>query len=163
MPPGTIRYQCSSTKFKEDNPAQSRLRTLKMKKIIIIDYALGNLRSVAKALEKALGQADGSLRGGDLFRLLLLMPQGTRATFDRKTHQRVWQRTTRLTYIHYAARFLENRDPEALAKEVLEHLQSAQKAMQRAWGLSEFGRLAASNPVALDTKVEASSKNCQVF
>jgi preprotein translocase subunit SecA len=74
--------------------------------------------------------------------LLLMIPQGTKASFDKKTHRRVLQRTTRLTYIYLAARLLENRTPEDITEEVLNHLQSAQETIRRAWGAGEFSRLA---------------------
>jgi preprotein translocase subunit SecA len=74
--------------------------------------------------------------------LLLMMPQGTKASFDKKTHRRVLQRTTRLTYIYLAAGLLENRPSEEITEEVLKHLQSAQETIRRAWGASEFSRIA---------------------
>ncbi len=101
---------------------------------------------IAADLDKAITPLPDTLTEAHLYSLLLLMPQGARATFDRKTHRRVWQRTTRLSYTHYAARFLENRDPDELAEAVLEHLNGAQMAIQRAWGISEFKRIAGTRP-----------------
>jgi preprotein translocase subunit SecA len=76
-----------------------------------------------------------------LLNLLLLLPQGTKAIFDRKTHRKVWQRTTRLSYIYHAAHFLENRVPDEIAADVLDHLEQAQEAMIRAWGVAEWNRV----------------------
>ncbi|HJS28774.1 MAG TPA: hypothetical protein VJ768_04090, partial [Anaerolineales bacterium] len=70
------------------------------------------------------------------------------------THRRVWERTTRLTYSHYAAKLLDERDPDELAHEVHEHLQEAQLAVQRAWGVSELGRLGDSRPIDLDDRAQ---------
>lgn len=101
-----------------------------------------------KDLESALNRIEGGLNRNQLFQLLMLMPQGARTTFDKKTHRRVQQRTTRLSYLYYAAKFLEQNDVEEIAEEVLLHLENAQTAMRRAWGLGEFNRLA-SSPIAL--------------
>jgi preprotein translocase subunit SecA len=105
---------------------------------------------IAVDLEKAVAKLPERLTDTHLYSLLLLMPQGARAMFDRKTHRRIWQRTTRISYTYYAARFLENRDPDELAEAVLEHLNGAQMAIQGAWGISEFKRLADSRLSDLD-------------
>jgi preprotein translocase subunit SecA len=82
--------------------------------------------------------------------LLLMMPQGTKASFDKKTHRRVLQRTIRLTYIYLAAHLLEKKEPSDVTEDVLKHLQAAQQAIQRAWGLSEFSRIAGARMPDLD-------------
>jgi preprotein translocase subunit SecA len=71
-----------------------------------------------------------------------MMPQGTKAAFDKKTHKRILQRTTRLTYIYLAAHLLGSKDPREITEDVLKHLQAAQGTIQRAWGAGEFSRLA---------------------
>ncbi|MBN1669158.1 MAG: hypothetical protein JW862_18835 [Anaerolineales bacterium] len=90
--------------------------------------------------------------------LLLVIPQGRRATFDKKTHRRVWVRTTRLTYIYLAAQLLAERSPEKISAEVLQHLEHAQQAIQQVWGESELQRLAAVRPDALDEDSQESLK-----
>jgi preprotein translocase subunit SecA len=60
---------------------------------------------------------------GHALSLLMQMPQGTRLTFDRRTHRRVKERTTRLTYIYYAAHLLDNLESEAITEAVLTHLE----------------------------------------
>ena len=92
-------------------------------------------------LEAALAKVNGPLTTNDMLGLLLLMPQGTKASFDKKTHRRVLQRTVRLTYIFLAAHLLDNRTPEKITEDVLQHLQNAQDAIQRTWGANEFTRL----------------------
>jgi preprotein translocase subunit SecA len=84
-----------------------------------------------------------TLEREDVLKLLVLLPQGARATFDKKTHRRVWQRTTRLNYFYLAARVLENQAPESVAEDVLNHLEEAQAAMRQAWGAAELKRLSA--------------------
>jgi len=105
---------------------------------------------IAKDLEAALAKFDGPVTEAILMGLLLQMPQGAVATFDKRTHRRIWQRTTRLTYVYAAARFLESRHPDEIASEVLEHLEDAQSVMRLAWGRSELSRLESARPIDLD-------------
>jgi preprotein translocase subunit SecA len=107
---------------------------------------------IAKDLDKAMARVNGSLGANGLYGLLMAMPQGARATFDRKTHRRVWLRTTRMTYVHYAAEFLEGREPDEVAADVLAHLEDAQAAIHRAWGGSEYKRLSKNRIAELDAK-----------
>jgi preprotein translocase subunit SecA len=114
---------------------------------------------IARDIEKYTDRLNGSPNENQLLSLLIMMPQGARATFDRKTHRRIWERTTRLNYIYYAAHFVEQQDTEQLTEEVLAHLQEAQKAIQRAWGRSEYQRLAAVPPAELDEKTQRGLRN----
>jgi preprotein translocase subunit SecA len=102
---------------------------------------LGEQGQIVKDLQITLNRLEGPINRQILYNLLLMLPQGTRATFDKKTHRRVWQRTTRLTYVYEAARFLENQEPDDVTDQVLEHLENAQEAMRRAWGLVELARI----------------------
>ncbi len=104
---------------------------------------LGEQGQIVKDLQSTFSRLEGPINRQLLYNLLLLLPQGTRATFDKKTHRRVWQRTTRLTYVYEAARYLENQEPDDVTDEVLEHLENAQEAMRLAWGLVEQARLSA--------------------
>ncbi|MBN2146055.1 MAG: hypothetical protein JW726_01660 [Anaerolineales bacterium] len=105
---------------------------------------------IGKDLDSALGKIQGSITTDHLTALLGMMPQGTRATFDKKTHRRVIQRTTRLVYIYFAAELLAQRDLDAIADEVLQHLEKAQSVIRNAWGLSEFSRLAKLSLAEID-------------
>lgn len=105
---------------------------------------------IAADLEAALSKVEGRIYPGHILTLLLQMPQGTLATFDRRTHRRILRRTTRLTYVYYAAHLLENQDPEKIAEDVLDHLKQAQYTLQRLWGWSEWSRLASVKPDELD-------------
>jgi preprotein translocase subunit SecA len=104
---------------------------------------------IGRDMENTLARFEGRVSRELLLGLLLQMPQGARASFDRKTHRRVLQRTNRLTYVYFAPRFIENREPEEVAADVLEHLEKAQQAIRQAWGIAEWRRLAAQNPVEL--------------
>ena len=105
---------------------------------------------IAKDLESALSRVDGPISQNTLIQLLMLMPQGARAAFDKKTHRRVFLRTTRLTYVFYAAHLLEGREPEEVTEDVYKHLEKAQNFILLAWGATEWSRLADSHPKDLD-------------
>lgn len=97
-------------------------------------------RDLTTALEKANGNLLIDERG--LIGLLLLMMQGTRLAFDRRTHRRGQMRYLRLTYIYYAARLLADQSPQALTADILDHLETAQEVLRRIYGRFEFNRLA---------------------
>jgi len=97
---------------------------------------------LARDLENNLAKISGPVTSNHMLGLLLMMPQGTRASFDKKTHRRILQRTTRLTYIYLAAHLLESLAKDDITEDVLKHLQSAQQTIHRAWGAGEFSRLA---------------------
>jgi preprotein translocase subunit SecA len=120
---------------------------------------LGESGQIARDLETALARVDGGLDSNALYQLLLMIPQGARAAFDRKTHRRVVLRTTRLTYIYAAARLLENRETDEITQDVLAHLQQAQAIMQRAWGAAEWIRLASSSFNELDQVTQSAILN----
>jgi preprotein translocase subunit SecA len=107
---------------------------------------------IERDLELTLAKIDYPTLEERLLALLIQMPQGSRAAFDRRTHRRVVLRTTRMTYVYFAARFLERREPDDIAADVLEHLQQAQAAMRRAWGGAEWNRLATARFNDLDEK-----------
>jgi preprotein translocase subunit SecA len=111
---------------------------------------LGEQGQITKDMENSLDRIDGPVTRMHLYQLLLILPQGARATFDRKTHRRVWQRTLRLTYVYYAASFLDNLESEVIADEVLDHLEEAQETMRQAWGKAELERLSIASIADLD-------------
>jgi preprotein translocase subunit SecA len=102
--------------------------------------------TIAAELKQVLSQVRGEVNDNHLLSLLFNIPQGTRTTFDRKTKQRVFQRSTRLVLTFYAAHLLENTDPEDAMEQILAHLQTAQQNVLRAIGLGEFNRLG-KNPL----------------
>ncbi len=110
--------------------------------------------AIARDVQTALNQVSGTLSNNHLINILLRMPQGQRATFDRRTRQRVWQRTTRLTYVHYAARNLDSLDEKALGERVLSHLRGAQTVLRQGLGMGEFARLAGSRPDAFSRPLQ---------
>jgi preprotein translocase subunit SecA len=105
---------------------------------------------VSLALERSLSKVEEDDAVRRRLRMLMVVPMGTQAAFDRKTHRRISQRTIRLVYTYYAARFLDGREPDEIAEEVLEHLESAQTAMGVAWGRNELKRMVGARLSDLD-------------
>ncbi len=116
---------------------------------------LGESGSIRRDLAAVLNRAEGRLSSSDLYQLLIMMTQGAKTTFDRKTHRRVQERTTRLVYSYYAATFLEGKDSEAITQSVQEHLLGAQQRLQRSWGVIEFSRLASSTLGDVDIQLQS--------
>jgi preprotein translocase subunit SecA len=114
---------------------------------------------IARDLEGLLSKGEAPLSAVQVLQLLIQMPQGSRATFDKRTHRRVWRRTTRLTYYYATARLLDNEDPGQITQAVLTHLEGAQAAMRYAWGRSEWNRLAATRPADLDETTQRGLEN----
>jgi len=73
--------------------------------------------------------------------LLLTLSQGTRSSFDQRTHKQVRQLFMRFSYIFLAAQLLENREAEEIAEDVMNHLESAEETLRATWGQSEYARL----------------------
>jgi preprotein translocase subunit SecA len=113
----------------------------------------GSPGQLASDLDVALGKMD-TVTSKELLELMYAMPHGRRAAFDKKTHQRVWVRTNRMTYIYNAARLIENRDPGEIAEDVLAHLKDAQTAIRYEWGQNEFNRLVDVRPAELDKETQ---------
>ena len=101
---------------------------------------------LSRDIENYLSKINGPITTNHLLGLLLMMPQGSKAGFDKKTHRRIVQRTTRLAYIYLAAHLLGSKEPQAVTEDVLKHLQSAQQTIQRAWGAGEFAAHGRSPP-----------------
>jgi preprotein translocase subunit SecA len=97
---------------------------------------------IAKDLDVILARKEASLDKQAIVELLYLLPQGSRTAFDKKTHRRVWQRTTRLSYTFLAAQLLSGMEVDEVTNLVLAHLEGAQAAFQSAWGESIWSRLA---------------------
>ena len=114
---------------------------------------------ITKDLEKAISRISGQIDQDQVLQLLILMPQGSRATFDKKTHRRVFKRTIRFNYIYFAAQLLENRDPEGITNSVHQHLAGAQETMKRAWGAVEWSQAASYTLSDLDSTTQNGLRN----
>jgi preprotein translocase subunit SecA len=95
---------------------------------------------ISREIETTLERFKAPVNENMLLYLLLQIPQGAKAIFDKKTHRRVWQRTNRIVYTYYAAHFLEHRSSDEVAADVLAHLERTQEMMYQAWGQVEWNR-----------------------
>ncbi len=114
---------------------------------------------IAKDLEANLERFGTQINTITLYHLLILMPQGAKAAFDKKTHRRVFLRTTRFTYNYYVAQFLERRDPQEIAEDVLDHLEKAQAFLKLTWGAYEWNRIASASFSELDQTTQKGLRN----
>jgi len=114
----------------------------------------GTPGQIVTDLDTVLGKFGDSVSEKEFYDLMVAVPQGRRAAFDKKTHRRVWVRTDRLTYIYRAAYLLEDRDPDEIAADVLAHLETAQAAIRAEFGQSELNRLAEVQPNQLDKEAQ---------
>jgi preprotein translocase subunit SecA len=110
----------------------------------------GQEGQIIKDLDAMLERLPSHINDQIIIAMLRQLPQGSRALFDRRTHRRIVQRTTRLTYVFSTARFLEDQKPDQIADDVLEHLEGAQHAIRQAWGQVELARLNTVNFADID-------------
>ncbi|HOT53362.1 MAG TPA: hypothetical protein PLH68_05045, partial [Anaerolineaceae bacterium] len=78
-------------------------------------------------------------------RLLQLTTQGTRVTFDAKSHRRQLTGTLRMTYIFSLANQLEKIPLKDLSEQVLAHLEEAESVFVTVFGNAEWEHLRANN------------------
>jgi preprotein translocase subunit SecA len=95
---------------------------------------------IARDIEVLL-QRESADDDGSKLRLLLTLSQGTRATFDQKTHKQVKQLFLRFSYVFLAAQLLGNLEAQDVVEDVMAHLESAEETLRATWGQSEFARL----------------------
>ncbi|MBT7075723.1 MAG: hypothetical protein HN922_12510, partial [Anaerolineae bacterium] len=102
---------------------------------IRLESLAGENGTLAQDLDKALKQEQVEVWDDTAnARLLLGLSQGVRKVFDPRTHRQVQQNYSRFRYVYRAAQELENREPEALITEVMEHFALAEEKLKSAWG-----------------------------
>lgn len=103
---------------------------------------VGEEGQIARDLDGAIQRIEGDpLSDRNLIMLLVLMAQGTKLAFDRKTHRQGYRRFTRLNYIYLSAHLLEDVKADEITATALEHLEGARAALQELYGYAEFQRL----------------------
>ena len=117
-----------------------------------IEKMVGENGQITKDLDNLLTRLTPPYSEHEIIWLLLQMPQGSRAHFDRKTHRRIIQRTNRITYVFHSAAYLEGMRTADISDRVLEHLEGALDAILTAWGSSEISRLADATLSELEEK-----------
>jgi len=104
---------------------------------------LGNEGQIIHDLDPALERLqENALEESNQIQLLRLIAQGTRLTFDRRTHRQGRVRYNRLNYVYLAAQLIGDRSPQVMTDEIIEHLSGAQRTLALAWGRIEWNRLA---------------------
>jgi preprotein translocase subunit SecA len=108
------------------------------------DRLLGSEGQIPHDLDPLLDHMEEAalVEENNVIRLLGNMAQGTRLAFDRRTHRQGRETFRRLNYVYLAAHLMENRTPQALTDEVIEHLSGAQHSLELAWGKIEWNRVA---------------------
>lgn len=113
-----------------------------------------NEGAIHRDLSTALSKVEGAITHNQILQLLLLMPRGTRSAFDKKTHRRVLERTTRFNYVYLTAKSLIGRNPQDVKNEIMEHLNNVIRFMNRVWGFSEWSGVASVNINHLNEKYQ---------
>ncbi|MHC1782963.1 MAG: hypothetical protein AB9891_09445 [Anaerolineaceae bacterium] len=101
----------------------------------------GDNGQISHDLDPLIERMDEEIGDHDLVRLLTSITVGSRLIFDPKTHRQVRQRTNRLSYVYLASRLIGDNTPQNITEDVLDHLEGAIEALQRALGRAEFNRL----------------------
>jgi preprotein translocase subunit SecA len=78
-------------------------------------------------------------------RLLQLTTQGTRVTFDAKSHRRQLTSSLRMTYIFSLAKVLERMPLKELSDQILSHLEQAEAVFVQVFGNAEWEHLRNNN------------------
>ena len=85
------------------------------------------------------------------------MPEGSRTTFDRKTHRRKLERTTRLVYFYLVAQLLESDGTRRNCRRCAGTPGRSSRSHLETWGEAEIARLGAASVADLngicDTKI----------
>ncbi|MEM5774345.1 MAG: hypothetical protein AAGU05_05030, partial [Anaerolineaceae bacterium] len=81
----------------------------------------------------------------NLVTVLMVLTQGTRAEFDRRTHERKNRPYTRLRYTDLVAKLVEDESSDEVRGKILEHLERGLQVLELLRGIMEIQRLAAAD------------------
>ncbi len=108
---------------------------------------------ITREVNDFLNQLDESITRDVITDLLYRLPQGSRASFDKKTHRKITLATSRVSYFYYAAQLLGTYDVDEITEKVQNHLENAQQALDQVWGEAEWDKYSAISPVELTDSV----------
>jgi preprotein translocase subunit SecA len=91
--------------------------------------------------------------------LLYRLPQGTRSSFDKKTHRKITLTTSRISYFYYSAQLIGTYDVDEISEKVQNHLEEAVKALDQIWGEAEWEKYASSLLSELNDSVTLTIKS----
>jgi len=115
-----------------------------------IERLLGEQGQVSRDLDAILSRIPaGELSDRMIIDLLRGLSVGSRLAFDARTHRKTQRQYQRLRYHFLAASLIQESTPAEITERILEHLEDALEALQRARGLSEIQRLANIEQVTL--------------
>jgi preprotein translocase subunit SecA len=107
-----------------------------------IERLCGDQGQIAHDLDPVLNRyPDLVLNDRTFTGLLSVLSQGSRLSFDTRTHRRAQQRYLRLRFIYLAASYLQNETAESVTEKVHTHLQDGLVILQQARGYSEWNRM----------------------
>jgi len=111
-----------------------------------IERVLGEQGQIAHDIDPVIERIKNNiLDERNLLSLLRIMAQGSRLSFDRRTHRQAWHRYDRLNYAFMAAKLMEATSPQRVTEDVVEHLVEARAVLETAWGKMEFTRLSSAS------------------
>ncbi|HEX7556054.1 MAG TPA: hypothetical protein VF338_05470, partial [Leptolinea sp.] len=122
------------------------------------DRLFGSGAQVPRDVENLLDRTGGAeLSDAFLVNSLMIIAQGSRMVFDKKTHRQMHQVTNRLNYIYFAAQLLGSVPAAEMTETVLKHLEDGIDALRTAMGRAEWDRLLQNNITLaqVDTAVQA--------
>ena len=97
--------------------------------------------TMAREIETQLEKLPEPITEPDIINILIQIPQGTKTSFDKKTHSKISIQTNRLSFFYYAANLIRNQEIDDISVEVLQHLENGLDALKLAWGTNEWRRL----------------------
>ena len=115
---------------------------------------------VRKTLAEALVNVDPSeLDTSRMVKILTDIARGRRMVFNTKTHKQETQDFARFSYFYLASQLLEDKDAAELTAEVQDHLEEANQALIKGWGLNDLAQVQLNNYALSDLRLDTSDLN----
>lgn len=109
---------------------------------------------VRKTLSELLAGGDtNELDTSRLVRILSDIARGRRLVFNTKTHKQESQDFPRFSYFYLASKLLEGKDAGDLTAEVQDHLEEANQALIKGWGLTDLAQVQLNNFALADLRL----------
>ncbi|MCE5206966.1 MAG: hypothetical protein LLG42_01490 [Chloroflexi bacterium] len=106
---------------------------------------LGDSGQITADVDSILPRIENNLMDErNLVTVLMLLTQGVRSGFDRKTHERRSHRYTRLSYTDLVAQLVEGMSVEEARTNILQHLERGLQVLELLRGVMEWQRLSAT-------------------
>ncbi len=110
-----------------------------------MEKLLGEEGQIARDLDSALNKiGDEEIGTKQWMDMLNLMTQGSKVSFDARTHRRGTQAYTRINYVFLTARWLQDKTPQLVTTKVQNHMIEALQQLETARGMAEWDWLQSS-------------------